>query len=95
MTPVEAAMRLRPLVRSGLGLATVIAVTTLWVAIADRQWGAMLVLAALGLACAYPAITGRDPFDRRHRRHRHRRRRSKRHAAANGAEAQRHGDGRA
>lgn len=79
MTLGEAAMRLRPLERSGLGLATLVAASTLWVAIGDRHWAAMLVLAALAVACAYPAITGRDPFDRRNRRRKHRRHRSKRH----------------
>jgi hypothetical protein len=73
-------MPLRPLERSGLGLATVIAASTLWVAIGDRHWAATLVLGALALGCAYPAITGRDPFDPRNRRRKHRRHRSKRHA---------------
>ena len=72
-------MRLRPLERSGLGLATLVAASTLWVAIGDRHWAATLVLAALAVGCAYPAITGRDPFDRRNRRRKHRRHRSKRH----------------
>ena len=71
-------MRLRPLERSGLGIATLVAASTLWVAINDRHWAATLVLAILALGCAYPAITGRDPFDRRNRRRKHRRHRSKR-----------------
>lgn len=75
-------MRLRPLVRSGLGLATVIAASTVWIAIGDRHWAATLVLGVLALACAYPAITGRDPFDPRNRRRKHRRHRSKRHTPA-------------
>jgi hypothetical protein len=74
-------MRLRPLERSGLGLASLIAASTLWVAIGDRHWAATLVLAVLALACAYPAITGRDPFDPRNRRRKHRRHRSRRHAS--------------
>jgi hypothetical protein len=78
MTAGEAAMRLRPLVRSGLGLATLVAASTVWVAIGDQHWAATLVLAALALGCAYPAITGRDPFDPRHRRRKHRRHHSKR-----------------
>ena len=85
-------MRLRPLVRTGLGLATLVAVSALVVAIGDRHWAATLVLAVLALTCAYPALTGRDPFDPRHRRRKHRRHRSKRHAAASGAEAHSHGD---
>ena len=75
-------MRLRPLERSGLGLAALVAASTLWVAIGDRHWAATLVLAALAVGCAYPAITGRDPFDRRNRRRKHRRHRSKRHTTA-------------
>ena len=75
-------MRLRPLERSGLGLAALIAASTLWVAIGDRHWAATLVLGALALGCAYPAITGRDPFDPRNRRSKHRPHRSKRHATA-------------
>ena len=71
-------MRLRPLERSGLGLAALIAASTLWVAISDRHWAATIVLGVLALACAYPAITGRDPFDPRNRRRKHRRHRSKR-----------------
>jgi hypothetical protein len=82
-----AAMRLRPLERSGLGLATLVAAGTLWVAIGDRHWAATLVLGALALGCAYPAITGRDPFDPRNRRRKHRRHRSKRHATATSAGA--------
>jgi uncharacterized membrane protein YfcA len=85
-------MRLRPLVRTGLGLATLVAVSALVVAIGDRHWAATLVLAVLALTCAYPALTGRDPFDPRHRRRKHRRHRSKRHAATSGAEAHSHGD---
>lgn len=73
-------MRLRPLVRSGLGLAALVAASTVWVAVRDRHWAAVLVLAVLALGCAYPAITGRDPFDPRRRRRKHRRHRSKRHA---------------
>jgi hypothetical protein len=75
-------MRLRPLERSGLGLATLIAASTLWVAIGDRHWAATLVAGVLALACAYPAITGRDPFDPRNRRRKHRRHRSKRHTTS-------------
>ncbi len=75
-------MRLRPLERGGLALATLIAASTVWVAIGDRHWAATLVLGVLALACAYPAITGRDPFDVRNRRRKHRRHRSKRHTAA-------------
>jgi hypothetical protein len=82
MTLREAAMRLRPLVRGGLGLATLVAASTVWVAIGDRHWAAALVLGMLAIGCAYPALTGRDPFDPRHRRRRHRRHRSKRHATA-------------
>ena len=78
-------MRLRPLERSGLGLATLVAASTVWVAISDRHWAATLVLAVLALGCAYPAITGRDPFDRRNRRRKHRRNRSKRDRTARGA----------
>lgn len=70
-------MRLRPLERGGLGLATLIAASTVWVAIGDRHWAATLVLGVLALACAYPAITGRDPFDPRNRRRKHRRHRSR------------------
>jgi hypothetical protein len=77
-------MKLRPIVRAGLALATLVATTTVWVAIVDRHWAATLVLGALALACAYPALTGRDPFDPRRRRRRHRRHRSRRHAAASG-----------
>ena len=75
-------MRLRPLERSGLALATLVAAGTLWVAIGDRHWIATLVMGVLALACAYPAITGRDPFDPRNRRRKHRRHRSKRHSPA-------------
>jgi hypothetical protein len=75
-------MKLRPIVRVGLGLATLIAVSAMWVAIGDRHWAAALVLGTLALACAYPGLTGRDPFDRRHRRRKHRRHRSKRHVDA-------------
>lgn len=75
-------MKLRPIVRTGLALATLVAASTVWVAIGDRHWAAMLVLGTLALACAYPALTGRDPFDRRHRRRKHRRHRSKHHADA-------------
>jgi hypothetical protein len=74
-------MRLRPLERTGLALATVVAGSTVWVAIGDRHWAATLVLGILALGCAYPAITGRDPFDVRNRRRKHRRHRSKRHRA--------------
>ena len=105
MTPGEAAMRLRPLVRSGLGLATLVAGSTAWVAIGDRHWAATLVLGALAIGCAYPALTGRDPFDARSRRRKHRRHSSRRSATAAGAGAQspdasptagwRDGDGRA
>ena len=70
-------MRLRPLVRSGLGLATLVAASTVWIAIGDRHWAAALVLGVLAIACAYPALTGRDPFDARHRRRKHRRHRSR------------------
>ena len=84
MTLREAAMRLRPLVRTGLALATLVAASTMWVAFGDRHWAATLVLAALALSCAYPAITGRDPFDPRHRRRKHRRHHSKRHKATGG-----------
>ena len=73
-------MRLRPLVRSGLGLAALVAASTMWVALGDRHWAAVFVLGALAVGCAYPAFTGRDPFDPRHRRRKHRRHRSKRHA---------------
>lgn len=75
-------MRLRPVERSGLGLAALVAASTLWVAIGDRHWAATLVLGILALGCAYPAITGRDPFDPRNRRRKHRRHRSKRHTTA-------------
>jgi hypothetical protein len=95
MTSVEAAMRLRPLVRTGLGLATLVAVSTMWVAIGDRHWAATLVLAIMALTCAYPAVTGRDPFDPRHRRRKHRRHRSRRHGTASGPGAPSHGDGQA
>jgi len=71
-------MRLRPLERSGLALAALVAASTVWVAIGDRHWAATLVLGLLALGCAYPAITGRDPFDPRNRRRKHRRHRSKR-----------------
>src|SRR5687767_12162516 len=74
-------MRLRPLERSGLALATLIAASTVWVAIGDRHWAATLVLGVLALGCAYPAITGRDPFDPRNRRRKHRRHRSRRDKA--------------
>lgn len=74
-------MRLRPLVRAGLGFAALVAASTIWVAVVDRHWAATVVLGVLALGCAYPAITGRDPFDPRHRRRKHRRHRSKRHAA--------------
>jgi hypothetical protein len=80
-------MRLRPLVRSGLGFATLVAASTLWVAIGDRHWAATFVLGVLALGCAYPAITGRDPFDPRHRRRKHRRHHSKRRSAAAATEA--------
>ena len=73
-------MALRPLERGGLGLATLIAASTLWVAIGDRHWAATFVLGVLAVGCAYPAITGRDPFDPRYRRRKHRRPRSRRHA---------------
>src|SRR5688500_20285340 len=89
MTPGEAAMRLRPLVRSGLGLATLVAGSTAWVAIGDQHWAATLVLGALAIGCAYPALTGRDPFDARSRRRKHRRHSSRRSATAAGAGAQR------
>lgn len=72
-------MRLRPLVRSGLGFAALVSASTIWVAVVDRHWAAIVVLGILALGCAYPAITGRDPFDPRHRKHR--RHRSRRHAA--------------
>lgn len=75
-------MGLRPLERSGLALATLIAASTVWVAIGDRHWAATLVLGVLALACAYPAITGRDPFDPRNRRRKHRRHRSRRETPA-------------
>jgi hypothetical protein len=75
-------MKLRPIVRAGLGLATLVASSTAWVAIGDQHWAATLVLGTLALGCAYPALTGRDPFDSRHRRRRHRRHRSKHHADA-------------
>jgi hypothetical protein len=78
-------MKLRPLIRSGLGIATVVATSTLWVAIGDRHWAATLVLGALALGCAYPALTGRDPFDPRQRRRKHRRHRSKRRTTASAA----------
>jgi hypothetical protein len=78
-------MKLRPIVRAGLALAALVATTTVWVAIVDRHWAATLVLGALALACAYPALTGHDPFDPRRRRRRHRRHRSRRHTAASGA----------
>ncbi len=77
-------MRLRPLERGGLGLATLIAASTVWVAIGDRHWAATLVLGVLALACAYPAITGRDPFDPRNRRRKHRRHRSRKGMTAAG-----------
>ena len=80
-------MRLRPLVRSGLGFAALVAASTMWVAVLDRHWAAIVVLGILALGCAYPAITGRDPFDARHRRRKHRRHRSKRHAAPLAADA--------
>ena len=82
-------MKLRPIVRSGLGVAAVVAATAMWVALGDRHWAAMLVLAVLAVGCAYPALTGRDPFDPRQRRrkHRHRSRRHGSPAPANGAQA--------
>ena len=88
-------MRLRPLVRTGLGLATLVAASALVVAVGDRHWAAILVLGALALASAYPAITGRDPFDPRHRRRKHRRHRSRRHTSVEGSEANTRGDSRA
>ncbi|HJU69075.1 MAG TPA: hypothetical protein VJ650_12625 [Gemmatimonadaceae bacterium] len=75
-------MRLRPLERSGLGLAALVAAGTLLVAIGDRHWAATLVLGALALGCAYSALTGRDPFDPRNRRRKHRRHRSKREGSS-------------
>jgi hypothetical protein len=75
-------MRLRPIVRGGLGLATFVAASTVVVAIGDQHWAAALVLAVLAIGCAFPAVTGRDPFDTRHRRRRHRRHRSRRHLGA-------------
>jgi hypothetical protein len=63
-------MKLRPIIRAGLALATLVAASTVFVAIGDQHWAAALVLGILALACAYPALTGRDPFDRRHRRRR-------------------------
>lgn len=82
-------MKLRPIVRSGLGVAALVAATAMWVALGDRHWAAMLVLAVLAVGCAYPALTGRDPFDPRQRRrkHRHRSRRRASPAPANGAQA--------
>jgi hypothetical protein len=77
-------MKLRPLIRVGLGLAMLVAVSTAWIAIGDRHWGAALVLGALALASAYPALTGRDPLNRRYRRRKHRRHRSKRHETVSG-----------
>ena len=74
-------MRLRPSIRTALGLATLVAIATVWVAIGDRHWPAAIVLAALAVACAFPALTGRDPFDARHRRRRHRRHRSRHHTS--------------
>ena len=73
-------MKLRPIVRSGLGLAGLVAATAMWVALGDRHWAAVLVLAVLTVGCAYPALTGRDPFNQRQRRRKHRHR-SKRHAS--------------
>src|SRR5919108_728131 len=72
--------KLRPIIRVGLGIAALVAVSTVWIAVGDQHWAAALVLAVLALACTYPALTGRDPLDRRHRRRRHRRHRSRRHA---------------
>lgn len=69
-------MRLRASIRTGLGIASLIAITTVWVAIADQHWAAAIVLGALAIACALPAFTGRDPFDARQRRRRHRRHRA-------------------
>jgi hypothetical protein len=40
-------------------------------------------------------VTGRDPFDPRHRRRKHRRHRSRRHGTASGPGAPSHGDGQA
>jgi hypothetical protein len=75
-------MRLRPLVRSGLGLAALVAASTVWVAIGDRHWAAIVVLGVLAVGCAYSAITGRDLFDSRRRRRKHRRHRSKPHVVS-------------
>jgi hypothetical protein len=77
----RAGVRLRPSIRTGLGLATLVAIASVWVAIGDRHWPAAIVLAVLAAACAIPALTGRDPFDARHRRRRHRRHRSHRHTS--------------
>lgn len=82
-------MRLRPLVRSGLGVAALVAASTVWVAFADRHWAAVLVLGVLALGCAYPALTGRDPFDPSRRRRKHRRHRSKRPAVPDAPDADR------
>ena len=73
-------MKLRPIVRTGLGVASLVAATAMWVAVGDRHWAAILVLAVLAVGCAYPALTGRDPFDPRQRRRKHRHR-SRRHAS--------------
>lgn len=74
-------MRLNPYIRSGLGIAALGATVVAWVAVADRHWAAVAVLALLAVACAYPALTGRDPFDTRNRRRKHRRHRSRPSAA--------------
>jgi hypothetical protein len=73
-------MKLRPIIRSGLGVAALVAATALSVAIADWHWPAVLVLAVLAVGCAYPALTGRDPFNNRQRRRKHRHH-SRRHAS--------------
>lgn len=70
-------MRLNPYIRSGLGIAALGATLVTWVAVADAHWAAAVVLALLAVACAYPALTGRDPFDTRNRRRKHRRHRSR------------------
>ena len=74
-------MKLRPLIRTGLGIATLVAASSAWIAVGDQHWAAALVLGALALGCAYPALSGRDLFDPRQRRRKHRRHRSKQHAA--------------
>jgi hypothetical protein len=72
-------VRLNSFIRVSLGITAVAAVAVVWIAVADRHWAAAALLAVLAVTCAYPAVTGRDPFDTRHRRrkrHRHRSRAS-------------------